>query len=58
MKEELPPIGTKEIDLATRIFCIPLIDTEAETMTMTQEGFHGYGKQFGDFEIIVSRKKI
>lgn len=56
MKENgLPDIGVKEVDLAARIFCLALIDTEAEEMTMTQEGFSGAGKNFGDFQIIVKK---
>lgn len=54
---DLPEIGQKELGFAARIFCIALIDTNAEEMTMTQEGFYGKGKDYGDFEIIVKRIK-
>jgi hypothetical protein len=58
MSEEIkiPEMGQKEIDLAARIFCLALINSEAETMTMTQEGFNGYGQVFGDFVITVKKK--
>jgi hypothetical protein len=57
MKEEkqIPEMGTKEINLAARIFYLALINTKAETMTIKQEGFNGYGQDFGDFEITVKR---
>lgn len=54
-KKEIPQMGVKEIDFASRIFVLALINTNAETMTMKQEAFHGYGQQFGDFEITVKR---
>ena len=54
-KPKLPEIKPVQVELFAKGLIIAMIDTNAEEMTITQEGFNSKGYTFGDFEVVVRK---
>lgn len=54
-KPTLPDIDPQQVQLCARLLILACLSTEAEEMTITQEGFNKDGYVFGDFAVTVRK---
>lgn len=45
----------EKVDLCAKYLIVQMLNTGADTMTVTQEGFSFEGKVIGDFEVVVKK---
>lgn len=54
-KPAIPDINPQQIEMCAKALILACIGSEAETLTLTQEGFSKDGYLFGDYKVTVEK---